>query len=59
MEIAKFVSVKQAVKETGLSEFFIRRSIRAGIIPVIKCGNKYMINKDKFQELLESMEKET
>lgn len=32
--------VRQITKKTGLSEYFIRKGIRDGTIPVIKCGNR-------------------
>lgn len=56
MIISKFMSIKQVVKETGLSEFFVRGLVRSGKVPVIKTGNKYMINMDKLRELLEEMQ---
>ena len=57
MDIKKYVSVRKAVEITGLSEFFIRNSIRTGRVPVIKSGKKFMINLDKLNEYLARMEK--
>ncbi len=57
MEMSKFVSIKKAAQITGLSEFFIRNAIKKGLVSAIKCGTKYMINIDKFYEVLAGMEK--
>ena len=56
MMISRFMSIRQVAKETGLSEFFLRSLVRTGKVPVIKSGNKYMINMDKFNELMEEMQ---
>ena len=58
MDISKYVSVRKAVELTGLSEFFIRNSIRTGQVPVIKSGKKFMINLEKLYEFLVQREKE-
>lgn len=57
MEIKKYVSVRKAIEITGLSEFFIRNSIRTGQVPVIKSGKKFMINMEKLNEYLARLEK--
>ena len=57
MEMSKYVSIKKMAQITGLSEFFIRKMVRNGSIPAIKCGNKYMINIDKSYEILAGLEK--
>ena len=57
MDIKKYVSVRKAVEITGLSEFFIRNSIRTGRVPVIKSGKKFMINMEKLNEYLARLEK--
>ena len=45
MEVEKiFVTVKEAVRYTGLSEHYIRGELRSGKIPCLKVGKKYMIN---------------
>lgn len=48
----QFVTVKQAVKSTGLSEHFIREGLRNGRIPHLKVGVKYLINLPQFVEWL-------
>ena len=39
-----FQSIKDTVKATGLSEFFLRKGIRQGSLPHIKSGAKAYIN---------------
>ena len=41
---APFLSIKDACKETGLSQFFLRQGCKDGTIPFIRCGSKLMIN---------------
>lgn len=48
----QFVTVKQAVKSTGLSEHFIRDGLKNGRIPHLKVGVKYLINLPQFVEWL-------
>lgn len=46
IEIEKpiFQSIKEAVKTTGLSEYFFKQNIKAGTIPHIRSGRKIYIN---------------
>lgn len=39
-----FLSIKDACKETGLSQWFLRQGCREGTIPCIRCGSKLMVN---------------
>ncbi len=48
-----FVTVKDAVKCTGLSEHFIRANLRCGNVPHIMVGKKYLINLPLFENWLE------
>jgi len=50
-----FVSIKEAVKITGLSEYFIRQNLKAGLIPHIKTGNKIMLNMPRLEAELERL----
>lgn len=50
-----FVSIKEAVKITGLSEYFIRQNLKAGKIPHIKTGNKIMLNMPRLEAELERL----
>lgn len=54
----QFVTVKQAVKITGLSEHYIRKGLKAGKVPHIKVGKKYLINLPLFTEWLEKESRE-
>lgn len=53
-----FVTVKQAVNYTGLSEHYIRQQLHAGNIPHITAGKKYLINLPLFKEMLETQSRE-
>lgn len=44
MKGTPFQGVRDAAKTTGVSEFFIRAGLRAGTIPSIRSGNKYLID---------------
>lgn len=39
-----FASIDETARLTGLSRFYIRQGLRAGEIPHIRCGAKYMVN---------------
>ncbi len=54
----QFVTVKQAVNHTGLSEHYIRQQLQAGRIPHIMAGKKYLINLPLFKEMLETQSRE-
>jgi len=48
--------IKDTVKITGLSEFYLRKQLKAGVLPHIKSGTKVLINVPK---LLAQLEKES
>lgn len=39
-----FCSIKEACAETGLSQYYLRRGCKAGTIPHVVVGTKFMIN---------------
>ncbi len=39
-----FMSIPDTARHTGLAECFIRKGIKAGNIPTIKSGKKYLVN---------------
>lgn len=49
------MTLKEAVKATGLSELFLRSGCKAGTVPHIMCGNRYMINMPLLMSYLNSM----
>lgn len=51
-----FQPIKEAVKITGLSEYYLRQNLKAGKIPHIKSGNKIFIN---IPRLLSELEEQT
>jgi len=54
----KFLTISEAVKATGLSGYFLRTGVRAGTVPHIKNGNRYLINVSALLELLDKQSKE-
>lgn len=51
-----YMSVTEASKLSGLSEYFIRSRAKSGDIPHIMAGNKFVINYPKMLAYLESIE---
>lgn len=39
-----FMTIKETVKVTGMSSYFIRNGIKAGTVPVVMSGNRYLVN---------------
>ncbi len=39
-----FQPIKEAVKITGMSEYWFRQNLKAGKIPHIRSGNKILVN---------------
>ena len=39
-----FQKIRDAVKTTGLSAYFLRNGIKDGSVPFVKSGTKYLIN---------------
>lgn len=50
-----FQPIKEVVKITGLSEYFLRQNLKAGKIPYIKCGKKILINMPRLEAELERL----
>lgn len=53
-DMLPYVSIREAVRITGLSERFIRDGVRAGRIPYIPAGKKAMIAIRPFLEQLDA-----
>lgn len=47
-----FMNINDTSKRLGISVFQIRQGVKNGTIPYTKCGNKYMINIDKYSKML-------
>lgn len=50
-----FLSIKEVVKITGLSEYYLRQNIKTGKVPYIKSGNKILINMPRLSATLNDM----
>lgn len=50
-----FMSIKDAVKVTGLSEYYIRKNLKAGKIPHIRSDGKIFVNMVQLSAALENM----
>lgn len=50
--IPKMVTVKEAAKLTGMTEYFIRSKLRNNEIVYVKTGTKYLINFNLFIDFL-------
>ncbi len=53
--IPVYQSIKDTVKTTGLSEFYLRKLLHSNKLPHIKSGTKVLVN---VPSLLSSLEKE-
>lgn len=51
-----FMSIPETAKYTGLATCFLRKGIKAGEIPAINAGKKYLVN---VPLLLEKLNKES
>ena len=49
-----YQSIKDTVKVSGLSEFYLRKLLKAGKLPHIKSGNKVFVNIPSLLKQLES-----
>lgn len=47
-------SIADTARITGLSQFFIRNGIRAGTIPFIRSGTKFLVHLPRFLAQLEA-----
>lgn len=39
-----FLTMRETVKATGLSLYYLRNGIKAGTVPHIQSGNKFLVN---------------
>lgn len=39
-----FMSIEEAAETTGLSTFYLRNGCKAGSVPHVKSGKKYLVN---------------
>ncbi len=39
-----FLTMKETVKQTGLSLYYLRNGIKAGTVPHIQSGNRFLVN---------------
>lgn len=53
-----YMTIPNACRATGLSQYFLRNGCKDGSIPHIKSGNTYYINVPAMLEKLAQMEKE-
>lgn len=53
-EAKAFISIREAVKVTGLSEFSLRRMLANREIAYISCGNKFLLNRARLLKHLEA-----
>lgn len=44
MSLVPYQSIPDASRSTGLSQSFLRRGCKAGTVPHIQSGNKYMVD---------------
>ena len=44
MDQPVFQPIKQAVKTTGLSEWYLRQALKNGTLPHIRTGSKVLVN---------------
>ncbi len=42
--MATYMKIKQAARETGLSQFYLREGCKMGTVPHVKSGAVYLIN---------------
>lgn len=47
-----YQSIKDTVKVTGLSEYFLRKQLAANKLPCVRSGNKIFVNVPKLLEQL-------
>lgn len=45
-----FQPIKQAVKTTGLSEWYLRQALKNGTLPHIRTGSKVLVNTAECKE---------
>lgn len=58
MNNARFVTIRQAAKAGILPEFRLRKMQKAGQLPGIYAGNKFLINVELLDQQLDQMSKQ-
>lgn len=54
-ELKKVATVPEISKETGISEYTIRKLCRDGKLPYLELGNKWLIPIDAFMALFQEV----
>lgn len=54
----RFQTFAETSRTTGLSQYFLRRGCKDGIIPYIKSGNRVLINVPLLIEQMDQMSRE-
>ena len=54
--VPTMITLKEAVKRTGLSYSFLRKACSSGEIVSVKCGRKYLVNLEKLVDFLNGKE---
>ena len=52
-EAEKTYTIREIARETRLSEYFLRRKIKDGTIPVIMCGNRAKLTISMLMDAIE------
>lgn len=52
--MATYMKIREASRETGLSQFYLRSGCKAGTIPHVKSGTVYLINVPALLKKLEA-----
>ena len=53
-ENGRFLTIRETARLTGVSEYFLRKNIKEGIIPVIMCGNRAKLTVSMLMEALKA-----
>ena len=56
--VAVYHSIRESARLTGLSEYFLRQRQRAGFIPGIYSGKKFLVNVPSLMEQLNTANEE-
>lgn len=47
-----FYNISDTARMTGLSSYWIRQQLKAGKLPHVRCGNRYLVNLPAMLEVL-------
>lgn len=53
-EIPKFLTIRGIARETKISEYYLRKCIKDGTIPVIWCGNRAKLSIEMLMDALKA-----